>query len=117
MQLAVDGFMTKFELLREKGLPIPLVINDKLMTREGCNKKIIEVAKEQENNSSMSGISTGRVLYRTFENLFYLQHEVKHLFISKPTFAKCTKADEIYKKILNMQLLDEETWQKRCDLL
>ena len=32
MQLAVDKFMTKFELLREKGLPSHVVINDKLMT-------------------------------------------------------------------------------------
>ena len=32
MQLAVDRFMAKFELLKEKGLPNPLVINDKLMT-------------------------------------------------------------------------------------
>jgi len=85
MQLAVDRFMTKFELLREKGLPSPLVINDKLMTQEDYNKKIIEVAREQENTSSMSGIPTGTVLYQTFENLFYLQHEVKHLFINNPT--------------------------------
>ena len=72
MQLAIDRFMTKFELLREKGLPSPLVINDKLMTQEDYNKKIREVAREQENSSSMSGIATSRVLYHTFENLFYL---------------------------------------------
>ena len=32
MQLVADRFMTKFELLREKELPSPLVKNDKLMT-------------------------------------------------------------------------------------
>lgn len=31
MQLAIDRFMVKFEILRQKGLPNPLVINDKLM--------------------------------------------------------------------------------------
>ena len=41
MQLVFDSFMTKFELLREKGLPSPLVIKDKLMTQEDYNKKII----------------------------------------------------------------------------
>jgi len=46
MQLAIDNSMAKFELLREKGLPNPLVINDKLMTQEDYNKKIREVAKE-----------------------------------------------------------------------
>ena len=32
MQLVVDSFMVKFKLLKEKGLPNPFVINDKLMT-------------------------------------------------------------------------------------
>jgi len=65
----------------------------------------------------MSGIQTGRVLYQTFENLFYLHHKVKHLFINKPTFTKYTDVDEIYRKMLNIQLLDEETGQNRNDLL
>ena len=42
---------------------------------------------------------------------------MKHLFINKPTFAKYTDADEIYMKMLNIQLLDEQTRQKNCDLL
>jgi len=46
MQLDIDMFMVKFKLLKEKGLPNPLVINDKLMTREDYNKKIREVARE-----------------------------------------------------------------------
>jgi len=34
MQLVIDKSMAKFQILREKGLPNPLVINDKLMTQE-----------------------------------------------------------------------------------
>jgi len=94
MQLAIDRFMAKFQILREKGLPNPLGINDKLMTEEDYNKKIREVAKDPINTSSMKALPTGKVLYQTFENLFYLQHEVKHLFINKPIFSKYTKADE-----------------------
>jgi len=71
MQPVIDRFMTKFELLREKGLPSPLVINDKLMTQEDYNKEIREVAKEQANTSSISGIPTRKVLYQSFGNLFY----------------------------------------------
>lgn len=117
IQLAIDRFMTKFELLKEKGLPSTLVINDKLMTHEDYDKKMREVVKKKENTSSMSGIPTSTILYQTFENMFYLQHEVKHLFINKPTFAKYTKANEIYRKILNIELLDEETWKNMNDLL
>ena len=70
MQLPIDRFMVKFELLRQKGLPNPLVINDKLMTQEDYNKKIMEMARDQVNTSSMKGIPTGKVLYQTFEKLF-----------------------------------------------
>ena len=68
------------------------------MRQEDYDKKIREVAKENSNNSSLKGIPTGKILYHTFENLFYLQHEVNHLFINKPTFSKYTEADEIYKR-------------------
>lgn len=78
MQIAIDKFMAKFQILREKGLLNPLVINDKLMTQEDYNKKIKEVAKDQVNTSSIKTFPTGKLLYWTFENLFYLQHEVKH---------------------------------------
>jgi len=117
MQLAIDRSMMKFEVLRQKGLSNPLVINDKLMIQEDYNKKIMEVAKDQVNNSSMKGIPTGKLSYQIFENLFYLQHEVKHIFVNKPTFSKYTEADEIYRKILNIQLPDSNTWEKLNDLL
>jgi len=109
--------MVKFDTLRQKGLPNPLVINDRLMTHEDYNKKIIEVAREQANSSSMKGMPLGNVLYQTFENLFYLQHEVKHLFVNKLTFAKYTEVDEVYRRMVNIKLPDTKTWEKLNDLL
>jgi len=41
------------------------------------------------------------------ENLFFLEHEVKHLFITKPNFAKYIEADEIYRRIMNVKLPDD----------
>ena len=70
MPLAIDRFMVKFEVLRQKGLPNPLVINDKLMTQEDYNRKFREVARDQVNTSSMKGMPTRKVLYQAFENLF-----------------------------------------------
>ena len=58
MELAIDRFMVKFDTLRQKGLPNPLVINDRLMPHEDYNKKIREVVRDQSNNSSMKGMPT-----------------------------------------------------------
>jgi len=63
MQLAIDRFMVKFEVLRKKGLPNPLVINDKLMPQEDYNRRIREVARDQVNTSSVKGMPTVKVLY------------------------------------------------------
>ena len=75
------------------------------------------MARDHVNTSFIKGIPTGKVLYQTFENLFYLQHDVKHIFVNKPTFAKYTEADEVYRKMLNIQLPNAETWEKPNDLL
>jgi len=87
------------------------------MRHEGYDNKIREVAKEQENSSSMKGIPIGKVLYQTFDNLFYLQHEVKYLFISKPTFSKYTEVDEIFRRMVKIKLPDAESWENLNDLL
>ena len=117
MELAIDRFMVKFDALRQKGLPNPLVINDRLVPHEDYNKKIREVAREQANSSFMKGMPIGKVIYQTFKNLFYLQHEVKRLFVNKPTFAKYTKVDEVYRRMVNIKLPYIETWKKLNDLL
>ena len=88
--------MVKFYVLRQKGLPNPLVINERLMRHEDYDKNIREVAKEHSNNSFLKGIPTGKVHFQIFENLFYLQHEVNHLFVNKPTFTKYIEVDDIY---------------------
>jgi len=110
MEQAITRFMVKFDTLRQKGLPNPLVINDRLMPHEDYDKINREVAKEQANSSSMKGMPTGKVLYQAFENLFYLQHEVNHLFVNKPTFAKYTETDEVYRRMVNIKLPNAKTW-------
>jgi len=87
------------------------------MPHEDYDRRIREVAKEQANNSSMKGMPTGKVLYKTFESLCYLQHEVKHLFINKPTFAKYIETDEVYRRMVNIKLPDARTWEELNDLL
>jgi len=70
------------------------------------------LAKEQASSSSIKALPTGKVLYDTFENLFFLEHEVKHLFLTKPNFSKYTKADETYRRMVNLKLPDVEWWEK-----
>ena len=116
MQVAIDRFMAKFHILREKGLPSPIVINDKLMPQLDYGDWLRKLAKEQAISLAIKALPTGKVLYDTLENLFFLEHEVKHLFLTKPNFANYTEADEIYKRMMNLKLPNAEWWQNMTDL-
>jgi len=71
-----------------------------------------ELAKETSNISSMKGVPPRKVLLLNLQNFFYLHHEVNHLFVNKPMFAKYTEAYEIYQRVMKIKLPDEEIWQK-----
>ena len=76
-----------------------------------------EFSKEQVNKSDWQGIPTGKVLHKNLANLFYLQHEVKHIFVNKPTFSKYTEADEKFRRLMKIKLQEAEFWEKLTDLL
>ena len=88
MQEEIDDFMNKFGVLQCKGLPSPLVINEKLMTQIDYVDKLAKYADNQASSSSSAAapkaIPTGRVLFDSLENLFYVEHEIKHLFQVQP---------------------------------
>jgi len=56
MQVVVDKFMAKFDKLKEKGLPNPLVIHDKLMEQGDYNDKLRDVARQQVATPTKKGI-------------------------------------------------------------
>ena len=112
MQVVIDRFMQRFQSFRDKGLPNPMVIHDKLMTQLEYTDRLRKLAKDQVSTSGIKALPTGRVLYDTFENLLFLEHEVKHLFVTKPNFAKYTEVDKIYRRMLNVKLLEDEWWEK-----
>ena len=109
--------MAKFQILRDKGLPSPMVINEKLTTQLDYSDRIGKLAKEQASSSAIKALPIGKVLYDTLENLFFLEHEVKHLFLTKPNFLKYTEADEIYRRMVKIKLSEVEWWDKMIDLL
>jgi len=54
-------------------------------------------------------------LLEAINNQIYIEHELKHVFVVKPTFPKYTEVDEIYKRLMKIKILDEEVWSGLCD--
>lgn len=88
MQVGIDMFMTKFQILRDKALPNPVVIHDKLTTQLDYTDRLMKLAKEKSISSGIKSLPIGKVLYDTFELLFLLDHEVKYLFFTKTNSSK-----------------------------
>jgi len=95
MQVEINSFMGKFTVLQNKGLPSPLVINDRLMKHidyvDKLNKYVGDQASSSTSASRIKTLPTGRVLYASMGNLFYIEHEVKHLFQFQPNFSDIQK--------------------------
>ena len=117
MNLAITRFMVKYTNLRQKGLPDIHVFNEKIMPQKDYDKKIREFSKEQVNKPPAQGTPTGKFLLRYFEDLFFLQHEIKHLFVIKPTFARYAEADENFRKLKNVQITKAEEWHTFTELI
>ena len=117
MNLTITRFLAKYTILTQAGLPDIHALNEKLMVQTDYDKKIRAQAKEQVSKPLPQGSPTGKVILEYFENLFFLQNEIKHIFIFKPNFANYTEVDESYRKLKNMRIPNAEQWQEFTNLI
>ena len=87
------------------------------MPQQDYDNKTRAYAKEQVSKPLPQGSPIGKVILEYFENLLFLQNEIKHIFIVKPNFSKYTKADESYRKLKSMRIPSAEQWQEFTNLI
>ena len=117
MNLSITKSLAKYTILTQAGLPDIHALNEKLMAQKDYDNKIRAYAKEQVSKPLPQGSPSGKVVLQYFEKLFFLQNEIKHIFIVKPNFAKYIEADESYRKLKNMRIPSAEQWQEFTDLI
>jgi hypothetical protein len=104
MDLGVQRLFSKIEALQKKGLPSLKVINDKLMTLLDYKKRLADVAKDSSKFSGIQGSITGKAFLDALQLDINIQHEIRYIFITKPTFAKYTEMDELYRRLLKVSI-------------
>jgi hypothetical protein len=117
MDIRVHRFFSKIEVLHKKGLPGLLVINEKLITMSDYKKKISTVEKDGSKFAGIHGSITSKSFLETLQLDLSIQHEIKHIFITKPTFSKYTKMEEIYRKLLKVSIPSKKRSEDLCSLL
>jgi hypothetical protein len=104
MDAGVKRFFSKIEALQKKGLPGLRVLNDKLMTLPNYKWNLDTMAKDSSKFSRIQGSITGKAFLETLQPDIIIQHEIRYIFIFKPTFAKYTEMDEIYRRLLKVNI-------------
>jgi len=114
MQAEVNEFVTKITALHSRGLPSLVTSAGKLLSHENYAKRVNNYATNQITASSSTpketGPPSGQSLYDKLENLFFIEHKIKHLFEVPPNYYKYTEVDETLVKIQRHQLLTQEWW-------
>jgi len=59
----------------------------------------------------------GRLLFDNLENLFYVEHELKHLFPIQPTFFRHTETDETLRKLQKTKIPQPKWWEEMLEIL
>jgi len=84
MQTEVNAFRQKFAVLQSKGLPSLFTSNGRLLKQGQYAQRLNTYVTNHITASSSSLEETvppsGQILYDKLENLFYIEHEITHLF-------------------------------------
>jgi hypothetical protein len=117
MDQGVQKFFNKIDALQKKGLPGLKVINDKLMTLPDYKKRLAEVSKDSSRFAGIQGSITGKAFMDALQLDISIQHEIRYIFLIKPTFAKYTDMDEVYRRLLKVTVPSHLRWEELCDLI
>lgn len=67
--------------------------------------------------AGIKGRITGKAFMEALEFDLTIKHEIRHMFLKKPTFERYTKVDEIFRKMVNLEIPSEERWDQSCDTI
>jgi hypothetical protein len=81
------------------------------MTLSNYKQNIAMVAKDSSKFSGILGSLKCKAFLETLQLDLNIQHEIKYIFIIRPTFAKYTEMDEIYRKLLKVTIPNQQRWE------
>jgi hypothetical protein len=117
MDIGVQRFFSKIDSLHKKELTGLFVINDKLITLSDYKQKILTVEKDGSKFARIQGSITGKAFLETLQLDLSIQHEIKYIFIFKPTSAKYIEMDEVYLRLLKVTIPGQKRWDDLCALI
>jgi hypothetical protein len=87
------------------------------MTLLDYKRRLVDVDKDSSKFSGIQGSITGKEFLDALQWDISIQHEIRYIFVTKPTFAKYTEMDEVYRSLLKVNVPTHLRWEELCDLI
>lgn len=117
LKIVVQRFHFKFNLLNQIGFPGLVAPNDKLISLEEYCQNLYTIVTNKAKFAGIKGHLTGKDFLEALNFDLMIKHEIKHIFVNKPTFGKYTEVDEVYRKLINLSILNEDRWDHLCEII
>jgi hypothetical protein len=75
------------------------------------------VAKDSSKFVGIQGSITSKAFLDALQWNMSIQHEIRYIFVTKPTFAKYTEMDEVYRRLLKVSVPSHLRWEELYDLI
>lgn len=117
MEFNIQNFHKKFDILNKKGLPGLIAMEDKPVSLEYYHQKLVTIARDKSKFVGIKGNTTRKDFVEAIYFYLFIKHEVKHLFVIKPTLQKYKKVDETYMNLIKFSIPSDDRWNKLCEFL
>ena len=107
LDIVVQRSHTKFNLLNQRGFPRLVAPNENLINLEEYYKNLYTIAIDNENFAGIKGHLIGKCFLEALDFDLIIKHEIKHIFLNKPTFERYIEVDEVFIKLVNLEIPSE----------
>jgi len=80
-------------------------------------KRLSNVSKDSSKFSGIQGSITGKAFMDALQLDISIQHEIRYIFLTKPTFTNYTDMDEVSRRLLKVTVSSHLRRKELCDLL
>lgn len=104
-------------MLCKKGLTGLVSSNDQLVKLEDYCENLYTIVADNNQFSRIKRHILGKEFLEALNSDLTIKHEVGHLFLIKPNFERYTKVDEIFRRMVNLEIPSEERWDQSCETI
>ena len=60
---------------------------------------------------------TGKEFMEALSPNLTIKYEVGHIFLTKPNFERYTEVDDIFRRMVNLEIPSDERWDQLCETI